>query len=216
MTVKEFLKWANGRSIDYDSVCGVQCVDLIKSYLDKCYGIKPGAWGDAHDYYDNFNNLSALKLKFDRIPNRPETVPKSGWIAVWGKSLNGNWGHIAVCDGIGDRNYFYSYDQNWTGHNDKTTRIWHNDNHVIGFLVPKSNIQAEISPPMLDKSGFKKGDKSLGVYALKILLMSSGAKLDDNQIFGVGTEKAVNSYLKKWGYKQNGIAGEKFLKMFKK
>lgn len=77
---------------------------------------------------------------------------------------------------------------------------------------PKSESETKI----LDTDGFKKGDKSLGVYALKILLMREGAEIDDNQIFGVGTEKAVNSYLKKWGYKQNGIAGEKFLKMLNK
>ena len=36
--------------------------------------------------------------------------------------------------------------------------------------------------------------------------------LDENRVFGEGTEKAVNALLKKWGYKQNSIAGEKFIK----
>ena len=31
--------------------------------------------------------------------------------------------------------------------------------------------------------------------------------------YGGGTEKAVNSLLKKWGYRENGIAGDKFLKI---
>jgi hypothetical protein len=30
--------------------------------------------------------------------------------------------------------------------------------------------------------------------------------------FGSGTETAVNKLLKKWGYKENGIAGAKFIK----
>ena len=37
-------------------------------------------------------------------------------------------------------------------------------------------------------------------------------KIDENSIFGEGTEKAVNALLKKWGYKQTSIAGEKFIK----
>lgn len=65
----------------------------------------------------------------------------------------------------------------------------------------------------LDTEGFKRGDKSLGVYALKCRLMALGYKMSDDQGFGSGTEKAVNSLLKKWGYRENGIAGEKFLKI---
>jgi hypothetical protein len=65
----------------------------------------------------------------------------------------------------------------------------------------------------LDVKGFKRGDKGLGVYALKCRLMALGYKLSDDQGFGSGTEKAVNNLLKKWGYRENGIAGEKFLKI---
>ncbi|MDO4945132.1 MAG: glycoside hydrolase family 25 protein [Ruminococcus sp.] len=65
---------------------------------------------------------------------------------------------------------------------------------------------------ILDSSGFKKGDKSDGVLALKQLLMLAGYKLDNNGTFGEGTLKAVNSLLKKWGYSENGVAGAKFIK----
>lgn len=65
---------------------------------------------------------------------------------------------------------------------------------------------------VLDKSGFKKGNKTLGVLALKQMLMKLGYKLDNNNGFGSGTEKAVNDLLKKWGYKQTGIAGTNFIK----
>ena len=36
--------------------------------------------------------------------------------------------------------------------------------------------------------------------------------MDENGGFGDGTEKAVNGLLKKWGYNQNGIAGDNFIK----
>lgn len=70
---------------------------------------------------------------------------------------------------------------------------------------------------VLDTTGYKKGDKGNGVLALKYLLMLAKENglhktaLDKNGIFGVGTEKAVNSILKAHGYSQNGIAGKKFI-----
>lgn len=70
----------------------------------------------------------------------------------------------------------------------------------------------------LDSSGFAKGDKSNGVLALKELLKIAISKkivsgnVDENGTFGAGTQNIVNALLKKWGYKENGIAGEKFIK----
>lgn len=69
----------------------------------------------------------------------------------------------------------------------------------------------------LDKSGYKKGDKTIGVFAFKQLLFIAKSKkmitasLNNDNMFGNGTEKAVNELLKKWGYKQTGIAGENFI-----
>lgn len=70
----------------------------------------------------------------------------------------------------------------------------------------------------LDKTGYKKGDKTIGVFAFKQLLLIAKSKkmitasLNNDNTFGNGTEKAVNELLKKWGYKQTGIAGENFIK----
>lgn len=71
--------------MDYDGVSGVQCVDLIKYYLDEVFGIKPGAWGDARNYYESFTSYSALTNNFTRISgNNASFVPKKGDIVVWG------------------------------------------------------------------------------------------------------------------------------------
>ncbi|SDA20143.1 hypothetical protein SAMN02910447_01692 [Ruminococcus sp. YE71] len=67
---------------------------------------------------------------------------------------------------------------------------------------------------VLDTDGFHKGDKGLGVYFLKRGLIASGYKLDDNDVFGDGTEKAVNDILGKSGYARNGIAGKGFARKF--
>ena len=72
--------------------------------------------------------------------------------------------------------------------------------------------------PTLDKSGYKKGSKTIGVLSLKQQLLYAkkkgmvSANMNNDSNFGSGTQKAVNELLKKWGYKQNGIAGEKFIK----
>jgi GH25 family lysozyme M1 (1,4-beta-N-acetylmuramidase) len=71
---------------------------------------------------------------------------------------------------------------------------------------------------VLDKTGYTKGKKTIGVLALKQLIIIAKAKgyikqgVNNDEVFGNGTEKAVNECLKKWGYKQNGIAGENFIK----
>nr|WP_295128076.1 hypothetical protein [Ruminococcus sp.] len=83
-----------------------------------------------------------------------------------------------------------------------------------GFTKPTTTPEK-----VLDSSGFKYNDKSNGVLALKqLLLIAKGKKLITASFlndggFGDGTQKAVNELLKAWGYKQNGIAGENFIKM---
>ena len=134
MNYSEFINEYNGKSFDYDGVSGVQCVDLIKMYLNKVFGLNPGAWGNAKDYYENFNNLP-LKNSFDRIANTPEFVPKRGDIAVWGAGLGNTYGHVAIATGEGNTSNFYTYDLNWNG---KTV---HKENHTykgfLGVLRPK-------------------------------------------------------------------------------
>lgn len=74
---------------------------------------------------------------------------------------------------------------------------------------------------VLDTTGYKKGDNTIGSLALKeLLLIAKGLKIhsqgvDENGVFGDGTLKAVNGLLKVWGYEQNGIAGSNFIKRLK-
>lgn len=216
MNYESFIKTHINKAMDYDGAAGAQCVDLIKYYLDEVFGIKPGAWGNAHDYYDNFNSYPDLVKNFTRIANTPEFVPKKGDIAVWKSSLSsGGWGHVAICTGEGDTSYFCSYDQNWTGNHDACTKIRHNYSHFAGVLRPKD--QTKVSgEKVLDKKGYEFKDNTIGSYALKQLLILKGHNLSDNGVIGTGTVNAINKYLKKWGYAQNGIAGKNFIKKIRK
>ena len=114
MTFDEFVKTYNGKAIDYDGGYGVQCVDLIKLYLDKVFNIKIGAIGNAEAYWNKYNSVSALNQNFERIPNTPLFIPQKGDIAVWGTGLSKN-GHVAIANGEGTTSWFNSYDQNWNG-----------------------------------------------------------------------------------------------------
>lgn len=137
MTYSRFIQLCIGRGIDYDGAYSVQCVDLAKYYLDKVFGIKPGAWGNAHAYYDNYHDHPELVKHFDRIPNSANFVPKKGDIVIWKKALNGLYGHIAIATGVGNTEWFESWDQNWTGRNDPTTKIRHSYRQFAGVLRPK-------------------------------------------------------------------------------
>lgn len=72
---------------------------------------------------------------------------------------------------------------------------------------------------ILDSSGYKVGDKTIGVLSYKSLLITAkklgiiNQSVDNNQTFGDGTQKATNELLKKYGCSQTGIAGEKLIKL---
>lgn len=83
---------------------------------------------------------------------------------------------------------------------------------TLGIAVKPDNSPKSI----LDAAGCKKGDSSLAVLNLKALLLAAKSigihsyGMEKNKVFGDGTQNSVNYFLKKWGYVQNGIAGESF------
>ena len=95
------------------------------------------------------------------------------------------------------------------------TRSYYNYPWNCVLRYPEAAKPAE---KVLDKKGYKKGQKTIGVLAFKQLIILAKAKklitqgVNNDNKFGAGTEKAVNILLKKWGYKQTGIAGENFIK----
>jgi len=72
---------------------------------------------------------------------------------------------------------------------------------------------------ILDATGWKKGENSNGILAVKRLMMIARKKglcpsgVDNNGSFGDGTLVNVNDCLKRWGFAQNGVIGAGFVKM---
>lgn len=135
MIFDQFYNSCKGRLIDYDHVSGAQCVDLAKVYLNSCFGIKPGAWGNAVDYFTSFEKRKPLVEKFEKIQNNPTFVPLKGDIVVWGAKI-GPYGHIAIATGNGNTKWFESFDQNWP-RGSKCKKVKHTYKGVLGVLRPK-------------------------------------------------------------------------------
>lgn len=79
----------------------MQCVDLVKLYLYKVFGIRAGAWGNARDYWLDFSSHPTMTANFIKIKNTPSFIPKKGDIVVWNGDIStkNNYGHIAIATG---------------------------------------------------------------------------------------------------------------------
>ena len=136
MTFDEYFLTVNGKGVDFDGNCGVQCFDLVNDYAVKVLGCKPFIGMYAWEIYENFGAQPSA-ARFTRIANTPDFVPKKGDIVVWAKSLNEKAGHCGIATGKGNKSWFESYEQNWTGRNDPCTVVSHCYAHVLGVLRPK-------------------------------------------------------------------------------
>ena len=192
MNYDEFISTYLGKSFDYDGVSGVQCVDLAKMYLDKVFGIKPSAWGNAKDYYENFDNLP-LKSSFTRIANTANFVPKKGDIVVWGTGLGNKYGHIAIATGEGNTSQFYSYDLNWGSK--VVHKVLHNYKGFLGVLRPNNQTKIiEGSDEAVRK--YQNGSTEETVYAdtnctIKVGSLNPREKCD---CFGIFNDRAMVRY----------------------
>ena len=189
MNYNEFIEKYVGKSFDYDGVAGVQCVDLIKIYLDKVFNIKAGSWGNAKDYYLNFEKLPISKY-FRKIKNSDSFIPVKGDICVWGSEIS-VYGHIAIATGEGDTRYFYSYDLNWGSKNVK--KFLHSYRGFLGVLRP--NDQTKIGGDEEMKT-YQNGSTEEIVYAdtnctVKIGSLNPREKCD---CYGIFNDRAVVRY----------------------
>ncbi len=145
ISLDEFIEKYKGKSVGYpnDNYFKGECLSLVKWYIKEVFGIDPPASGcnGARCYWSIFP--SPLDSIFEKVPNRPNLVPKRGWVAVWDGSVGGGAGHIGiVADDKATKSTFNSFDSNWGS---KTAQIvTHNYNNVYGFLVPKGNTMSDM------------------------------------------------------------------------
>ena len=122
MTYDQFQAKYLGKAVDYDGVAGVQCVDLADQYLKDCFGITNVWVQGARDFYNNFASYPALVNAFTRVANTRDLVIEKGDLVVWG---GGSWGHIAIGNGQGDKDWFVSLEENTRGRHEPTQLVKH-------------------------------------------------------------------------------------------
>lgn len=193
MNYDEFISTYLGKSFDYDGVSGVQCVDLAKMYLDKVFGIKPGAFGNAKDYYENFNKLP-LKSSFTRIANTASFVPQKGDVVVWGAGLGNKYGHIAIATGEGNTSQFYSYDLNWGSK--VVHKVLHNYKGFLGVLRPNDQTKIIIEGSDEAVRKYQNGSTEETVYADTNCTIKVGSlnPRESCDCFGIFNDKAMVRY----------------------
>ena len=143
MTFDEFYTATIGKAIDFDKTAGVQCVDLVDLYFRDVIQMPIVYVSAAREFYTNFNNYALLKQNFERIENTRDLIIWKGDIVIWG---GGTWGHCAIGTGKGNKDYFYSIEQNTMGKHEPTQLVKHMfgnktgvdcSSPVLGVLRPK-------------------------------------------------------------------------------
>lgn len=144
MNLQEFFSSLNGKYIDVDGAGSKtnknQCVDVIKAYCNRVFGIpisSMSGYGDAWEYYTNFSSKSAIKPYFDKIAYSSGFKFKAGDIVVWKREINSiNAGHISVATGKYTSSTVETFDQNFPSKS-PCKFVTHSHSKINGVLRPK-------------------------------------------------------------------------------
>ena len=118
-------------AIDADTAFHAQCMDLIVDYMLWLTDNKTRMWGDAKQAIQN-----TLPSGYKVVPNKPETVPKTGWIAVYTTGSYAQYGHIGIVNNPGNTTKFQILEQNWNGLANKKPQLrWDNYYGLTHFIT---------------------------------------------------------------------------------
>ena len=141
--------------IDADAHFHGQCMDLIVDYMLWLTDNKTRMWGDAKQAIQN-----TLPSGYKVVPNKPETVPKTGWIAVYTTGSYAQYGHIGIVYNPGNTTKFKILEQNFNGlANKKPQTRWDNYyglTHFITVPYAESKKKSTAKKPAAKKKAAKK------------------------------------------------------------
>jgi CHAP domain-containing protein/N-acetylmuramoyl-L-alanine amidase-like protein len=150
--------WLNSHVGGYWDVDGFPASQPYQCYdLANLYAVEIGGSGRFTGLYAS-DIIGQTGSRYRRINNSASFVPQLGDIMVWNRNVGGGYGHVAICTGEGDTNYFVSLDQNWA--TPKAVYVRHSYDHVIGVLRPIESEAAESAPvkkPTRDDEGIVQG-----------------------------------------------------------
>ena len=204
----KFSKWVNtyiGKRTDYDGAYGVQCVDLIDCYIDKCLGLTKGFWGNAKYWWINRNKSTWLKDNYEFItPTYKNGELKAGDIGI---RTSGTYGHIFIVKESTANGKIKYYDQNYNGTGAGMTlrEKPYTSDYVNGILRPKnrSNIDTDKKVTKVAKYGNAAMTSAQIVYADSDLTLKVGSVSKNERVLQLGTGEGnpIISYKTDSGYK---------------
>lgn len=136
--VTNFFNKYNGKPVRFGGSTNTtpQCTDLAAQYNTEVVGAPNVSDGlGAKQWFAN-----ASRSFYTPILNTPSFVPQRGDIAVWNEKLGNTYGHVSICTGEGNADYFMSMDQNWGGQ--YAHYVKHNYLPIgsVNFLRPKKDV----------------------------------------------------------------------------
>ena len=205
---KSFLKALKGKKFEYPVYIDLEERSQFNTGRTNCSNMVRAFC----DILENAGYWSGLYISRNPLQNyiTPEVANRySLWVAEYASKCNYN-GQVDI--------WQYTSSARYNGFNGNLDGDYSYKDYPTLIKNAGKNGYTKPAEKVLDTKGMKENDKNLGVYELKSMLSIAEAQKDisthivvDNT-FGPGTTKVVNDLLKKWGYKQNGIAGEGFIK----
>lgn len=205
---KSFLKALKGKKFEYPVYIDLEERSQFNTGRTNCSNMVRAFC----DILENAGYWSGLYISRSPLQNyiTPEVANRySLWVAEYANKCNYN-GQVDI--------WQYTSSARYNGFNGNLDGDYSYKDYPTLIKNAGKNGYTKPVEKVLDTKGMKENDKNLGVYELKSMLSIAEAQKDisthitvDNT-FGPGTTKVVNDLLKKWGYKQNGIAGENFIK----
>lgn len=209
MTFNTWVKTYLGKKTNFDGVYGVQCVDLIDCFINKCLGLNIGFYGNAKDWWNDRNSSSWLKNNFTFItPTYKNGELKAGDIGI---RTSGKWGHIfIVAEPTANGNIKY-YDQNATGNGDAMTLRTkpYTSSYVNGILRPKNRTNLPKEETKVAKYGNAVMTSAQTTYADSDLKNSVGSVSKGERVYYLGTGEGhpIITYKVTGGYKVGFVKG---------
>lgn len=200
-------------AIDVDKYYHAQCQDLITDYVLWLTDNKVRTWGNAKDQIKQ-----SYGTGFKIHQNKPSTVPKKGWIAVFTGGSYSQWGHIGIVYDGGNTSTFTILEQNWNGYANKkpTKRVdnYYGLTHFIEIPVKAgTTVKKETAKKSASKTPAPKKKATLKVSKNHInYTMSKRGKKPEGMVIhndaGRSSGQQYENSLAKAGYARyaNGIA----------